>query len=184
MTQFSIRLATQDDIPAISKLHIVGWHGAYGGMVDQSYLDGLRIEDKIKSWGEIFSKNETQTLIAETDDNKAIGFVNFGKLMTAPPGTSSIRPLYSSEILALYLLPVYFRQGIGTALMEKAVKELRGNKHRSTCLWVLEKNERAKKFYESLGGQRIGKQMIEIGPSRVKEICFGWRDISVISPSS
>ena len=52
-------------------------------------------------------------------------------------------------------------------------------KHKSMCLWVLEKNERAVSFYKKLGGERCGKKEIEIGKSKVKEVCFGWRNAGV-----
>lgn len=178
MSQHAIRPATPEDNVAIATLHIAGWQGAYGGIISQAYLDSLNLEERAARWRDILEKNETTTLIALDDAGKGAGFVSFGKLMTAPPGTSSLRPLYSSEILAIYLLPEHYRKGLGTLLMREAVNGLKEQKHNSLCLWVLEKNDRARKFYESFGGQRVGKKMITIGPDSVKEICYGWRDLS------
>jgi hypothetical protein len=31
-----------------------------------------------------------------------------------------------------------------------------------------------------MGGQRVGKKMIEIGPTKAKEMCYGWRYIDII----
>ncbi len=174
-----ISQATKDDIPDIAAIHVAGWQGAYGGLVDQTYLDNFTVDHRIEKWTEHFDNGESQALMAYIDD-KAVGFVDYGSLKTAPPGTSKIRPLYSSEIYALYLKPDYLRQGIGTALTKEAVKNLKEQKHQSTCLWVLEGNKQARAFYEQLGGQRIGKKMIEIGPNKLKELCYGWRDISNI----
>jgi ribosomal protein S18 acetylase RimI-like enzyme len=77
-------------------------------------------------------------------------------------------------------MPEYFRQGVGTALIQKAVAALKEQQHQSMCLWVLDKNKRGCNFYEAMGGQRVGKKMIEIGPTKAKEVCYGWRDIDVI----
>jgi hypothetical protein len=60
--------------------------------------------------------------------------------------------------------------------MRGAAQSLAALKHKSLCLWVLEKNERAANFYKKLGGERCGKKDIEIGPTTAREICFGWRD--------
>ena len=48
----SIRPATTKDIPIIAGLHIEGWKGAYGGIVDQEYLDSLTIEKRIADLNE------------------------------------------------------------------------------------------------------------------------------------
>ena len=174
-----IRQATEVDIPDIAAIHVAGWQGAYGGIVDQGYIDRFTIDVRIEKWTEYFTSGETNTLIA-CAGKTPVGFLGFGALRTPPAGTSKIRPLYSSEIYALYLMPEYFRQGVGTALMQDAAKALRQQKHQSTCLWVLDKNKRACSFYEKMGGKRIGKKIVEFGPTKAKEICYGWRDIGEV----
>lgn len=175
----TIRQATEADIPDIAKIHVAGWQGAYGGIVDQGYLDDFTVEMRIPKWKERFDSGESNALIAYID-NKAVGFVDFGPLRTPPAGMSKIRPLYSSEIYALYLMPECFRQGIGTSLMKASVEKLKEQKHQSLCLWVLKDNKRSCAFYDAMGGQRVGKKMIEIGPTKAKEVCYGWRDIGGI----
>ena len=93
---------------------------------------------------------------------------------------SPIRPLYTGEIYALYILAPYWRQGLGTALMTAAAQGLAEKKHKSVCLWVLEKNARAACFYRARGGQACGRKDVQIGSSKVKELCFGWRDAGVL----
>lgn len=170
-----IRKATTADIPVIASLHIEGWKGAYGGIVDQSYLDGLSVEQRIKDWTEWMTAGESEVFLAE-EDGKPAGFVVIGRTKTPPPGSSPIRPSHSGEIYALYLHPDFWRKGIGTALIKHAARELKDRKHSTVCLWVLDKNERAKAFYQKMGGQKLGGKMIEIGPSSLKEVCYGWRD--------
>jgi ribosomal protein S18 acetylase RimI-like enzyme len=170
-----IRKATQDDIPAIAALHIEGWKAAYGGLVDQGYLDSLSVEQRIKDWQGWMAAGESETLIAEIG-GKPSGFITTGRTKTPPPGSSPIRPLYSAEVYALYLDPSAFRQGVGTALLKQAAADLKDQKHSSLCLWVLDGNARAKAFYEKMGGQKVGSKMVEIGPSKLKEACYGWRD--------
>ena len=174
-----IREATTADIPDIAKIHVAGWHGAYGGIVDQGYLDDFTVEKRIPKWKEHFDKGESNALLAYID-GQAVGFVDYGSLKTPPAGMSKIRPLYSGEIYALYLMPEFYRQGVGTALIKEAVGKLKDNKHSSMCLWVLKDNKRGCSFYDSIGGQRVGKKIIEIGPTKAKEVCYGWRDIAEI----
>jgi hypothetical protein len=174
-----IRPATKEDIPDIARIHVEGWQGAYQGLIDQDYIDSQNLEKRTADWTE-WLQDETVTRLLAIQDDKFVGFIAFGPLRTAPPGTSKIRPAYSSEIYGLYLMPEYFRQGVGTALIKQAVEDLKYQKYQSTCLWVLKDNKRACAFYEKMGGQRIGKKIVEFGPTKAKEVCYGWRNISEI----
>lgn len=177
-----IHLATIEDIPSIARLHIEGWQGAYGGLIDQAHLDSLRVDDRIRDWQGWMESGETTVLIAERD-GQAAGWIAYGRTKSAPPGSSNIRPTHSAEIYGLYLHPSVWRQGIGSQLLRQAAENLRAAKHKSLCLWVLDGNKRAKSFYEKMGGQKIGNHMITIGPNTLKEVCYGWRDTSVLVPS-
>ena len=48
----------------------------------------------------------------------------------------------------------------------------------SMLLWVLEDNHPTCRFYESLGGERVGRQTITIGGLDVVEVSYGWKDIA------
>lgn len=172
-----IRPATTDDIPTIAALHVAGWKGAYGGIVDQNYLDQLTVEKRIADWTEWMASGESEVFLAEVEGTPA-GFTVIGRTKTPPPGSSPIRPSHSGEIYALYLHPDFWRAGIGTALIKHGMRMLKEKKHSAVCLWVLNDNIRAKSFYEKMGGQKLGGKMIDIGPSSLKEICYGWRDTS------
>ena len=177
MTDFKIRPFEKSDIPGIAHVHVKGWQDSYKHIVDQDYLDSLDVNQHIEKWTRIIEEDKTSGLVAENDNGDIIAFSNFGRLRTPPPGMSPIRPLYASEIYAIYILPDYWRQGLGTQLLSASASALKDEKYPSLCLWVLEKNKRAVSFYKALGGQRCGKMMIEVGPSRAKEISFGWRNI-------
>lgn len=178
---FILREADQSDVKTLAHLHVVGGRSSYEGLVDQTYLDSLTEEDFIQRW-KGWLQDGVQVVLAEEKETSSIcGFCGFGLLKTPPPGSSPIRPQYSSEIYAIYILPDFWRQGIGTRLMKDCVARLQEEGHDSLCLWVLKGNERAGLFYEYFGGQRIGKHTIEVGPSKVIEICYGWRDIHAIT---
>lgn len=174
-----IRKTTIDDAPLLASLHLASKKVAEKDIVDRNYLEGLTTEDYIQKWQGWFAADDSDTLAA-VEGEKIIGLVSFGPLRTPPAGTSKIRPLYSSEIFAIYVHPDYFQKGAGKALLKAAVEDLINNKHTSLCLWALAKNKRACSFYEAMGGQRVGKMMVEMGPSKVKESCFGWRNIKDI----
>ncbi len=175
-----IQPATINDIHDLAFIHWKSKIAAEKDIVPNDFLKSLTHEEYINKWQEWFV-NGSQTFIAKDTDDNAVGFCSFGDLRTPPPGTSKIRPVYANEIYAIYVLPTNFRQNIGTALFKEATKFLIENKKTSLCLWALEKNKQACGFYNALGGQRIGKQFVEMGGVRVKELCFGWRNLKEIS---
>ncbi len=177
----NIRPATPADSTDLAHIHVEGWRSSYGGLVDQGYLDGLDKNAREKDWLRWMAEG-TEAMIAHDDDGTPAGFISFGKLMSPPPGMSPIRPLYSSEIMAIYILPDYWRKGLGRNLMARAATRLQEKKHRSVCLWVLEKNSRGVGFYKSLGGERCGKKTVNIGGRDLTDICYGWRNITALTP--
>ncbi|MEM6812261.1 MAG: GNAT family N-acetyltransferase [Pseudomonadota bacterium] len=174
---FHIRNAEQADIPDLAAIHIDSKKAAEKHIVPDEYLDELTQENFEKKWLG-FLENGTQK-IAFFDDKPA-GLISYGDLRTPPPGTSKIRPLYVCEIYAIYVHPDHFEQGLGKALLKEAAQDMIAKKKNSLCLWVLEKNKRAHAFYQAMGGQRIGKQNIETGGVKTREICYGWRDLKGI----
>jgi len=177
---FSITDASKNDVESLAHILVSGWKDSYKNIVDQSWLDSLCEQDYQTKWQNWFDKESWQVRLARTEKGQEAGFISFGKLKTPPPGMSPIRPLYSSEIYAIYLLKEYRSQGLGTKLMKAAADQLADLKHKSMCLWVLEKNKRALNFYKNNMGERCGKRDIEIGPSAAREVCFGWRDTKVL----
>lgn len=174
-----IRPCTPEDASALAHIHIEGWRASYVGLVAQSFLDELDKNKRAGDWVKWLGEG-TEALIARDDAGNPAGFIAFNKLMTPPPGMSPVRPLYTAEILALYILPAYWRQGLGKQLMRAAVTRLKERKHKSLCLWTLEKNTRGNAFYKALGGQRCGKKDVTIGNQKLTDVCYGWRDSGVI----
>ncbi len=77
----------------------------------------------------------------------------------------------------MYLLEGVQRQGLGTLLIRRFVRELRSVGFKSMAVWVLGRNP-SRRFYEALGGRAITEQQIERGGESYVEIAYGWRDLS------
>lgn len=67
------------------------------------------------------------------------------------------------ELFAIYLQPDVVERGVGKALMAKAEQFLHDEPYIEATLWVLDTNERARRFYESLGWQPDGATQDEPG---------------------
>lgn len=171
-----LRPATPDDAAALARIHIAGWRASYAGLTGQDFLDALDESEWTAKWQGWLAAGDMSVIIAHDDGGNPAGFISFGKLKTAPPGMSPVRPLYAAEIYAIYILPDYWRQKLGRQLMDGAARTLKDRKVKSLCLWVVEKNARAVAFYKALGGQKCGSKTVEIGGHNLSEIAFGWRD--------
>jgi len=169
--------ANESHIPDLAHIHLASKLAAETNIVDPDYLASFSDEIYQEKWSR-FLKAEDSYQYLIFDGDIAVGLISFGKLRTPPPGTSKIRPLYSSEIYAIYVHPDYFGKGYGKALMKHAADTLITQGHKTMCLWAIDKNKRACSFYNTLGGERVGKQMTEMGRYKVKEACYAWRALS------
>lgn len=62
----------------------------------------------------------------------------------------------TGEIWGIYLAPLYWRKGIGTALCPYKERLLKKRRYRSATLWVFASNQQARRFYEAMGFKADG----------------------------
>jgi dihydropteroate synthase len=75
---------------------------------------------------------------------------------SGPCRDQGLAPAATAEIYALYALQDYWGLGLGRALMARVLEGFRDLGFRDAVLWVLERNARAQKFYESAGWRLSG----------------------------
>ena len=82
----------------------------------------------------------------------------------------------SGEIYALYVHHDFHRQGIGRALVQAAVRHLRYSGLLSLVIRSVPANDAANRFYEALGGQRVGYCETEEYGQPIPQRIYGWHD--------
>lgn len=85
--------------------------------------------------------------VAEDDGGRTVGFVAFGPVRDE----HGPLPAATGEVYAIYVVPEAFGTGIGRELFSGAGEALRERGFRTAVLWVLQSNERARRFYEVAG---------------------------------
>jgi len=158
--------------PAIAQVHVESWKTTYKGIFPESLLDRLSVSDRTRFWNETLAKPSGRfvTLVACDEAGRVVGFVCGGAERTGQLGCDG-------ELQAMYLLEGVQRQGLGTLLIRRFVRELRSAGFNSMAVWVLGRNP-SRRFYEALGGRAITEQQIERGGESYVEIAYGWRDLS------
>jgi ribosomal protein S18 acetylase RimI-like enzyme len=150
-----VRRATPDDASAIARVHVRAWRAAYRGILPDDLLDGLSVEQRTARWGEWLaaSGGEVATLVATGAGGEVTGFCG-----VATPSRDDDATERTAEIAATYVDPDRWRGGIGAALLDAALGELRAAGYRDATLWVLAENAPARAFYARHGFAPDGRE--------------------------
>ena len=133
-----IKLAeTDDELCGRGYVHCTSWKEAYRGIVSDRYLDSMTVE-ATTTRARQFPDN---TLVAK-DKEKVVGFAVYG-----PSRDEDLKN--AGEVVAIYVLSAHYGRKIGYRLMNEAFSRLK--EYDTVFLWVLEKNERAIRFYHKYG---------------------------------
>lgn len=155
MSDITIRKAEIKDAAGIAEVHVKTWQCAYKGQLPDSYLDSLSIEKRTKTWREQIKspQNGAHTFVAEIN-SKVVGWCTAGKSRDEDADKTT------GEIYGIYIHPDFIGKGCGSMLMESGLNLLRKDGYKRATLWVLDSNEKTRKWYEDKGWKIEGKTKI------------------------
>ena len=165
MKNVIIRNVKKEDLRAVSEIVVRGWKTAYKGIIDNEYLESLKVEDNYQK--RLKDYNENGFVVAELN-GEIVGFCRytlenlFSKELTEIDG----------EISALYVKPELKRNGIGRKLVEYVFNEFKKNGNENIVLWCLKENYPSRAFYEKMGGVLCGESTINRGGKEYKEVGY------------
>lgn len=151
-----IREATIDDAEQKGRVHYKSWIETYTGLMSDEYLDKMKVENCIN----IARKYPENTLVAQIN-NEIVGFACYGQCKDTDMNDYG-------EIIAIYILKDYQKQGIGKMLMEACMNKL--DCYNKICLWVLNTNYNAIGFYKKFGFQFNGDEKREVLVTPITEL--------------
>ncbi|HEX2404074.1 MAG TPA: GNAT family N-acetyltransferase [Acidimicrobiia bacterium] len=128
------------DAPGVARVHVASWQRAYPGLINQAFLDSMDVASRTESWRRILRQTRGRVLVAE-DDGVIDGFCAVGPSTEEDWG----------EVYAIYLDPDRWGQGVGRALLAAGERALLDDGQWQALLWVLDRNVRARAFYERQG---------------------------------
>ena len=168
----TVRAANSADAGSIARVHIDSWRTTYAGVVPAEYLANLSYERRESRWYETLTADQhaTSIFVAEQGGN-VVGFATGG-----PERDGDIT--YRGELYAIYLLEEHQNRGLGRQLVSAVARSLLADGFSSMLVWVLEDNHGARLFYESLGGELVGRKTVAIGGRDLVELSYGWKDIT------
>ena len=140
-----IRPATESDIPRIAKIHTDAWIEAYSTIISPEIMAGVTQDSRTATWQHWF-KSTNQDLHVHEQNRTVVGFIR-----VAPPEESSSELTTYGELTHIYQDPILLGSGIGYLLFTHAVQLVKQSGRQGMFLWTLEKNVRARRFYERQG---------------------------------
>lgn len=175
-----VRTETDDDVDAVAAVHVRAWQAGYAGLMPAEVLASLdpaaRAAERRRrrAVGGPFT-----TMVAEVDA-VVVGFATVGPYRIGRD-RDRLDPAYG-EILAVYVEPAQWGNGIGSALLSDAAVHLRERGFTEARLWVLEDNVRARRFYERAGLFPDGERSVFAlrratgqPPVEIPEVRYTWR---------
>lgn len=143
--------AAPGDAEAIAEIFIRCWRDAYSGIVADEIIEALEHGAVTHWWRELLSRRQSRSAIARSG-GAPVGVVRFGADEADPT---------RGHVFSLYVDPAASGGGVGRALLEHAMDELRRDGYRTATLWVFAANERAIRFYRAAGWEATGATRVE-----------------------
>lgn len=158
-----IREAAAEDAALISRIIAVSWRSSYQALVDPVYLARLPEEYWLPSMRAWLSSGRMYGCIAEVDGTP-VGCVVYGRARDEDHADWG-------EIVSLYLLPEAVGKGVGSALLRRAIECLREDGYDRVCLWSIDGNAHAERFYLRHGFRRTEERVhYKIGGGAVTDV--------------
>lgn len=134
---YVIRKMQQEDIKQVQDVAKTTWNATYEGIipseVQENFLKSAYNNERMKQ------RLERSTLFVAEVEGRVVGFANF----------SPVREDGKVELGAIYLYPEQQSNGLGSALLQKGIKELAGVNEIYTN--VEKDNKIGKTFYKAKG---------------------------------
>lgn len=117
-------------------------------MFPDEVLDGPDLAvSRLRGWQRLLDEPAPRTvdLVAEDDDGQIVGLFHAGPARDEDAGPDT------AEVMTIYASPDAWGTGVGRGLMTAALEQLRAAGFVEVTLWVLDSNDRARRFYEQAG---------------------------------
>ena len=166
-----VREAVVADAPAVAHVHQESWRTTYGGILPAAVIAEMAGRKSEEIWRRRLQAPSPgcATWLAQSGD-LVVGFASCG------PARHRLEGL-EAEVYALYVLQEHQRRGIGAALLAECARHFVRQGLFGFYLWALKAN-RARLFYEALGGSPAGEKSERLGQHSFLEVAYAWHDVA------
>ncbi|TDD91018.1 GNAT family N-acetyltransferase [Actinomadura rubrisoli] len=165
-----IRFAEPRDAEAVESARSRSWRAAYDGLLPPSVIDDLTGSGEVERRRGWHAANPLGRMLLAEIDGAPAGMAAYGPERRAPIGPVPGRARL--EVYGLYVAPEHWSAGVGRALLERVMDEGRAAGHDRLVLWVLETNERARRFYARAGLEPTGRTDADLRGHIITEVRY------------
>lgn len=172
-----MRVAKPGDASTIAQVHRDTWRTTYAGILPLAVIAREAGRKSETVWRRRLAHQSAgaATWIAERPGHGIVGFASCGDARNSIEGLDA-------EIYALYVLQAHQQRGVGRELVRACARHFVRQGLFGFYLWVLKAN-RARLFYEALGGEEIAERNERLGKHEFAEVAYGWHDLtSLVTP--
>jgi len=159
--KYSVRAATDADDSGIREVRRRTWHDAYDEIWGPETIEaffGGRVE--MRTEREVSWRNQHVHLVAETK----------GQIVAV--AASGVHRDGEGELRIFYVLPEHQGEGLGRRLWDETLWALRECGCDAMCLWALERNLGARRFYERRGCAAFARRTLWVGDRSQPEVGY------------
>ncbi len=171
LLDYAISPAGPGDSAELGRVHVRAWRETYTGVLPQAALNRMSatVHARRFRYDLMRAQPGQVTLIAE-DAEEAVGYACGALLKGDGRGADA-------EVFTLYVVRAAQGVGVGRALLTASARVLRAEGAKSLLLFVLSRNERARGFYERLGGEAFAEVASRGWGEGLTETAYRWADI-------
>ena len=169
-----VRAATVEDAAAIAGVHQESWRTTYSGILPRDVIEHLAGRRSEGNWrSRLAAARDMEAVWIAEDEEGLLGFAACGTARHRLEGLEA-------EVYALYVLQPAQRRGVGRLLLRSCARHFVRHAHFGFYLWVLKAN-RARLFYEAMGGAEIAEKSERLGLHSFSEIAYAWHDLTALA---
>jgi len=175
LLDYAIAPAGPGDAAELARVHVQAWRETYPGILPQAALNRMSAAVHARRFRHDLTRAQPgqPTLIAESQDG-AVGYAAGAVVRGDGRGADA-------EVFTLYVLREAQGSGVGRALLKAQARVLRAEGARSLMLFVLSRNERARGFYERMGGEAFAEVASHGWGEGLTETAYRWSDIAALT---
>lgn len=173
-----IRRARPDDVDGIAAVHAGSWQAAYPGIVPARALEAFTVASRREYWAgvRLDDRPADRPIFVAVEGDLVVGFASCGR-----PRDPDME--FGAEIYALNVDPGRWRCGVGRRLFAHCIDHLAAGGIDSLYLWVFVANQRARRFYERLGGMPLadGVRDADFDGVGVPTLPYAWEQLPIVA---
>ena len=149
---------------------MTAWRTAYAGIMPAAFLAEQNVADRAERWrGRIGSAAEPKSPTFVISDAHGVwAFVH-----TGPVRDTDLEPEGRAEIYTIYVHPAAWRRGHGATLLRAVDDFWRPRRIGELVLWVFERNQPARAFYERMNWRPDGSNQVDdFGSAQAVEVRY------------